>query len=63
MQMFGHDIGDKIGNEVKILIDNAYSDAKKLLTEHIDKLHMVAQALLEKEKINEEDFKRFFDEI
>ena len=62
MQMFGENIGDKIGGEVKVLIDNAYSEAKRLLTEHSDKLHMVAQALLEKEKINEEDFKKFFGE-
>lgn len=62
MQMFGENIGDKIGEEVKKLIDIAYSDALSLLQQHRDKLDMIAQALLEKEKINEEDFKRFFEE-
>lgn len=62
MQMFGENIGDKIGEEVKKLIDIAYSDALSLLQQHIDKLDMIAQALLEKEKINEEDFQRFFEE-
>ena len=61
MQMFGENIGDKIGEEVKTLIDIAYRDAISLLQEHRDKLDMIAQALLEKEKINEEDFKRFFE--
>ena len=60
MQMFGENIGDKIGEEVKKLIDIAYSDALSLLQQHRDKLDMIAQALLEKEKINEEDFQRFF---
>ena len=61
MQMFGENIGDKIGEEVKTLIDTAYRDAISLLQQHRDKLDMIAQALLEKEKINEEDFKKFFE--
>lgn len=62
MQMFGENIGDKIGQEVKTLIDTAYNDAQTLLKEHRDKLDIIAQELLQKEKINEQDFKRFFDE-
>ena len=62
MQLFGENIGDKIGEEVKMLIDTAYNDAQTLLKQHRDKLDMIAEALLEKEKINEEDFKRFFEE-
>ena len=62
MQLFGENIGDKIGAEVKQLIDTAYNDAIRLLQQHRDKLDMIAEALLEKEKINEEDFKRFFEE-
>ena len=62
MQMFGENIGDKIGEEVKKLIDIAYNDALSLLQEHRDKLDKIAQALLEKEKINEEEFKVFFEE-
>ena len=61
IQMFGEDIGDKIGQEVKTLIDTAYKDAQSLLKEHRDKLDMIALALLEKEKINEEDFKKIFE--
>lgn len=61
MQMFGENIGDKIGQEVKTLIDTAYNDAQMLLKQHRDKLDMIAETLLQKEKINEEDFKKFFN--
>ena len=61
MQLFGENIGDKIGLEVKKIIDIAYSDAQQLLIEHRDKLDAIAQTLLEKEKINEEEFNRIFE--
>jgi len=60
MQMFGENIGDKIGQEVKRLIDTAYNDAQSLLIKNRDKLDLIANTLLVKEKINEEDFKKFF---
>ena len=52
MFVFGEDIGDKIGAEVKSLIDEAYVNAQKLLIEHRDKLDVIAQTLLKQEKIN-----------
>ena len=61
MLFFGENIGDKIGEEVKKLIDEAYNNAQKLLIEHRDKLDMIAQTLLEKEKINEQEFKKIFE--
>ena len=61
MLTFGENIGDKIGVEVKSLIDEAYMSAQKLLSEHRDKLDMIAQTLLQKEKINEQEFQRIFE--
>ena len=61
LDMFGKDMGDKIGIEVKKLIDTAYNDAQTILKQHMDKLHAVAEELLQKEKINEEEFKKFFN--
>ena len=61
MQLFGENIGDKIGLEVKKIIDIAYRDAQQLLIEHRDKLDAIAQTLLEREKINEEEFNRIFE--
>ena len=62
IQMFGENIEDSVGQEVKKLIDTAYSDAQTILREHMDLLHQIAGALLEKEKITEEEFKKFFGE-
>ena len=61
IQMFGENIGDKIGQEVKMLIDTAYNDAQTLLKEHRDKLDAIANVLLEKEKINEQEFNKIFE--
>ena len=62
IQMFGENIGDRIGQEVKLLIDTAYNDAQILLREHRDKLDEIAETLLRKEKINEQEFNKIFEE-
>ena len=61
LEMFGLDMGDKIGKEIKQLLDTAYNDAQTILREHYDKLDAIAQRLLETEKINADEFKSFFD--
>ena len=47
--------------ETKNIIDTAYRRAEEILTQNIDKLHQVAQILLEKEKIDGEEFDRIFN--
>ena len=61
LEMFGANIGDKIGKEIKQLLDIAYSDAQSILKEHYDKLEAIAERLLVTEKINAEEFKKFFE--
>ena len=61
LQAFGNNIEDIIGVEVKELIDTAYRKAQEMILEHMDKLHAVAQKLLEKETITEEEFKAIFE--
>ncbi len=51
-----------IDEEVKRIVDKAYNRAREILTEHVDKLHKVAGVLLEKEKIEGEEFDRIFSE-
>ena len=51
-----------IDAETKKIIDEAYRRAEQILSEHIDKLHKVAGVLLEKEKIDGEEFARIFEE-
>ena len=50
-----------IDEEVKSIIDFAYKKAESILREHIDKLHSVAGVLLEKEKIDGEEFDSIFN--
>ena len=50
-----------IDEEVKSIIDFAYQKAEDILKEHIDKLHNVAGALLEKEKIDGDEFDAIFN--
>ena len=50
-----------IDEEVKSIIDAAYNKAESILREHIDKLHSVAGVLLEKEKIDGDEFDRIFN--
>ena len=50
-----------IDEETKAIIDKGYNRAKQILTDHIDKLHAVAAVLLEKEKIEADEFERIFN--
>ena len=61
LQLLGEKYADAIGAEVKILLDTAYIKAQKLILEHMDKLHEVAQTLLKQETISEEEFEKIFN--
>ncbi len=56
----GKDYSEKtaaaIDDEIRKLIANCYEDAKKILKEHIDKLHFVAQYLLGHESMDGDQF-------
>ncbi len=62
LQLLGEKYADAIGAEVKILLDNAYSQAQKIILAHMDKLNEVAQKLLKQETINEKEFEEIFKE-
>ena len=51
-----------IDEETKKIVDTAYQRAETILTEHIDKLHAVAEVLLDKEKIDGDEFDAIFSE-
>lgn len=61
IELLGDKFEDAIGSEIKVLIDNAYYQAQKLITEHMDKLEVVANALMKKEVISAEEFESFFE--
>ena len=60
LQLLGDKYADAIGAEVKILLDTAYLKAQTMISNHMDKLHEVAQTLLEKETITEAEFEKIF---
>ena len=51
-----------IDEETKKIVDKGYNRASKILSDHIDKLHQVAGVLLEKEKIEADEFAAIFSE-
>ena len=59
---FSEETAAVVDAEVKRIIDAGYNKAKQILTDHIDKLHNVAQILLEKEKIEADEFEEIFGE-
>ncbi len=62
MELLGDRFEDSIGAEIKQLIDNAYYQAQKILSEHMDKLEQVATALMKQEIISAEEFESFFQD-
>ena len=56
LQLLGEKFGDAIGAEVKIMLDTAYARAQTILTNNMDKLHVVAEVLIQKEVISAEEF-------
>jgi len=60
---FSEEVAAKIDVEVRRLIDDAYMSAEKSLSENINKLHAVAQALLEKEKLEADEFEEIFNSV
>ena len=60
---YGENIASEIDNEVRNIINDCYSKAKKLIMENIDILHKSAKLLLEKEKITREEFESLFNLI
>ena len=61
LEVFGQDIEDVIGIEVKTLIDNAYKQAINILSANTDKLQILAEMLLEKETVTAEEFEEIFE--
>ena len=59
---YGEDVARAIDEEVKRIVDECYSDARRIIEEHMDVLHACAGLLLEKEKISREEFEALFEE-
>jgi cell division protease FtsH len=66
---FGHQrdyseqIAYEIDQEIKRIVDERYSLAKKLLTDNRDMLERISKELLEKETIDEKDFEQLMETV
>ncbi|PWM21128.1 MAG: cell division protein FtsH [Clostridiales bacterium] len=59
---YSEETAAQIDREVKTIIDHAYAQVKAVLTDNIDKLNRIARALLEKERIEGEEFEALMNE-
>ncbi len=57
---YGEQVAASIDAEVKRIIDECYDKARTIIKENEDVLHACANMLLEKEKINKEEFESLF---
>ena len=57
---FSEEVAKMIDQEVKKLVDDCYTDAKRILEENMEILHSCANLLIEKERINREEFEALF---
>ncbi len=53
-------VAGEIDKEVKAIIDKCYKEAREIILKHEQVLHRCAELLLEKEKINREEFESLF---
>ena len=58
---YSEETAAKIDNEIKAIIDRAYAYAKSILEQNRHYLDIVAQILMEKEKMSAEEFYGIFD--
>ncbi|MBC7765861.1 MAG: ATP-dependent metallopeptidase FtsH/Yme1/Tma family protein [Hyphomonadaceae bacterium] len=58
---YSEHVAAEIDDEIRRIIDSCYKHCEDLLTENIDKLHAVANALLEREKLDGEEFEAVFN--
>ena len=59
---YSEETASLIDEETKKIVDTAYNRAMQILSDNVDKLHAVAAVLLEKEKIDSDEFEAIFNE-
>ena len=59
---YSETVATRIDGEIKRIVDECYAKARQMIREHEDELHRCAELLLEKEKINRDEFEALFEE-
>ena len=63
MKAYSEQSAAMIDEEVKRIIDEAYTKARELIRENEEVLHRSAQLLIEREKLSREEFEALFSEV
>lgn len=58
---YSEDVACEIDKEVRRYIEEAYEECRRLLVENIDKLHLIAKALMEKETLQAEELQKIME--
>ncbi|MFZ5987989.1 MAG: ATP-dependent zinc metalloprotease FtsH [Bacillota bacterium] len=57
---YSEEVAAEIDREVKSIIDTCYEKTLNMLKENVNKLHKIAEALIEKEKLEGQEFEELF---
>lgn len=58
---YSEKVASEVDHEVKRIVDEGYARAEQLLSDNIDKLHTIAEALLKLETLDADQYKRLFN--
>lgn len=58
---YSDNVAAEIDNEIRTLVESAFTDAEKILNEHMDKLHVVAKYLMKYEKVDGATFEKLMN--
>lgn len=58
---YSDNVAAEIDNEIRTLIESAFTDTEKILNEHMDKLHVVAKYLMKYEKVDGATFEKLMN--
>ncbi|SDA16929.1 cell division protease FtsH [Ruminococcus sp. YE71] len=58
---YSENVAAEIDNEIRSIIETAFDDCEKLISQHIDKLHLIAAYLMKHEKIDGKQFEKLMN--
>ena len=58
---YSDNVAAEFDNDIRTLIESAFTDAEKILNEHMDKLHVVAKYLMKYEKVDGATFEKLMN--
>ena len=59
---YSEEVAEQIDAELRYIVDESYQRVRQLLATHIDKLHAIARALLERETLDNDQFEEVFQD-